>query len=229
MLQSEEAIDDSDDEPSGSAIEDDDDWEDEPDAAVAELPHTIFERHESITHLTSRKSLITDQLHEKDRATALRIAASRSSPALRSSRTSSHNGPMVSPPREAVQRSRLGAGNGLAVQTSALPAATATTDPVEAPALSPRTNRRIMLQTELTSSLRVNMLWERQQKTNQAKLSKTRKCQSEIRLSNMTSSLAERAPEPFLAAGYEEPKLADGEVPENVFDKGASLYFNHGW
>jgi hypothetical protein len=230
MLRSEEAIDDSDDEPSGSAIDDDDDWEDEPEAPVAALSPAAFLRHESITHLSSRKSLITDQLHEKDRATALRIAASRSTPALRSSRTSSHNGPMVSPPREAVvQRSRLAAGNGLAVQTGALPAATAASDPVEAPPLSPRTNRRIMLQTELTSSLRVNMLWERQQKTNQAKLSKTRKCQSEIRLSNLKSDLAERAPEPFLSSGYEEPKLADGEVPENVFDKGASLYFNHGW
>ena len=86
-----------------------------------------------------------------------------------------------------------------------------------------------MLQTELTSSLRVNMLWERQQKTNQAKLSRTRKCQSEVRLPNFKSNLAERAPEPFMSSGYEEPKLEDGEVPENVFDKGASLYFNHGW
>jgi hypothetical protein len=222
QLRSEEAIDDSDDEPSGSAIEDDDDWEDEPEAA-ATLPPAAFQRQESFTHLPSRKSLITDQLHEKDRATALRIAASRSTPALRSSRSSSHNGPMVSPPRETVQRSRL------AVQTGALPAATATSDPVDAPALSPRTNRRIMLQTELTSSLRVNMLWERQQKTNQAKLSKTRKCQSEVRLSNLKSNLAEPAAEPFLSSGYEEPKLADGEVPENVFDKGASLYYNHGW
>jgi hypothetical protein len=235
MLESEEAIDDSDDEHGQSAIEDDDDWEDEPEAPLAALPPTIFQRQESITHLSSRKSLITDQLHEKDRAAALRIAASRSTPALRSSRSSSHNGPMVSPPREAVvQRSRLAVGSGvgaLAVQTGALPAATAgatatsSSDPVEAPALSPRTNRRIMLQTELTSSLRINMLWERQQKANQAKLSKQRKCQSEIRLSN----LAERAPEPYLSSGYEEPKLGDGEAPENVFDKGASLYFNHGW
>jgi hypothetical protein len=225
MLQSEEAIDDSDDEPSGSAIEDEDEWEDEPEQS-ADLPPAAFQRHESVTHLPSRKSLITDAIYEKDRAAALRIAASRSTPALRSSRTSSHNGPMVSPPRDTVQRSRLAAGSGLAVQT-ALP--TATSDPVEAPALSPRTNRRIMLQTELTSSLRVNMLWERQQKTNQAKLSKTRKCQSEIRLSNLKSNLAERTTEPFLSSEYAEPKLADGEVPENVFDKGASLYFNHGW
>lgn len=48
-------------------------------------------------------------------------------------------------------------------------------------------------------------------------------------MSNFKSNLAERVPKPFLSSGYEEPKLANGEVPENVFDKGASLDFNHEW
>jgi hypothetical protein len=136
----------------------------------------------------------------------------------------------MSPLRDAVaQRSRFATGSSLAVQTGPLSADTVTIDPVEAAEPSVRTKRRVMLTTELSASLRSSLLWHRRQKNNQAEASKMRKCQSKAHLSNLKSNLTERVPEPFLSSGYEKPKLVDGEVPENVFDKGASLYFNHGW
>ncbi|KIH88229.1 hypothetical protein SPBR_06816 [Sporothrix brasiliensis 5110] len=53
-------------------------------------------------------------------------------------------------------------------RSAAQPIMTSATAANHAPALSPRTNRRNMLSTELTESLRRHLLWERSQKTSTA-------------------------------------------------------------
>ncbi|GAB7362490.1 hypothetical protein MBLNU230_g2811t1 [Neophaeotheca triangularis] len=161
--------DDEDDEVSESAIDDDDDSSDWEDSDEASGPSSVnekelFHRVDSRPNLTSRKSLLTSMMHEPDRAKALQNAASRSTPALRRSRTSSPNGPSVaaSPqpgaanlqvPEQEPQRSQP------IIMT------TSNTHPTQL-SLSPRTTRRNMLSTELTESLRKNLLWERQHKSS---------------------------------------------------------------
>jgi predicted transcriptional regulator len=205
--ESEEAIDDSDD-FSESAIEDDDeDWEDDIDAGQPANEEELFQRVDSSSQLTSRRSLIATMLSEKDRAEALQNAASRSSPALRRSRTSSHNGPLGSSPHDQVQLSR------------ARPVVK-TANPNESPIVSPRTNRRNMLSTELTGSLRQHLLWERQHKTPGAKALKNRRYKSEIRLS-------EAGKAPYM--GTEADEVLQRNESFNYFDTGLQEYHEKGW
>ncbi|CBX96130.1 hypothetical protein IAQ61_001308 [Plenodomus lingam] len=155
---------DSEDEYDESAIEEDDsedDWEDEDNeesgpSSVTERP--LFSRVDSKPDLTSHRSLLTTALHQGDRATALQNEASRSSPAIRRSRNSTPNGPSTgnSPQEEA--------GLMMRQQASRPKPIIMTTSNVHPPAMSPKTTRRNMLQSELTGSLRQNLLWERQQK-----------------------------------------------------------------
>ncbi|KAI9826534.1 MAG: hypothetical protein M1832_006130, partial [Thelocarpon impressellum] len=160
--------DDDDDVVSESAIEDDDssDWEDSPGESARSsvddgTPHgNLFQRVDSKPRLVSRRSLLTNLLHQPQRAAALANAASRSTPAMQRSRTSSPNGPSLAaspepaePAETAVPRSRP---------------IIMTTSNTHRPALSPRTTRRNMLATELTESLRRHLLWERQQKNTTA-------------------------------------------------------------
>jgi len=157
--------DDDDDMVSEDAIEDDEEdsseWEDEGGdedrSDVDEKPY--FQRVDSRPNLTSHRSLLTSMMHEGDRAKALQNAASRSAPAMRRSRTTSPNGPSVAatPQEDARLQSNLRA-QGIAMPTSSSQIQIA---------LSPRTTRRNMLSTELTESLRKNLLWERQHKSSQ--------------------------------------------------------------
>lgn len=169
---------DEDDEIDESAIDDDDDssdWEDSVEgsgnASIDEK--TFFQRVvNSRPNLTSRRSLITTLLHEKERATALANAASKSTPAMQRSRTASPNGPSLaaSPDSDdAGLMMKKGLRPGQEVPRSAAQPIVKTTNitPVQA-ALSPKTTRRNMLQTELTASLRRHLLWERQQKNQTA-------------------------------------------------------------
>lgn len=91
-----------DDEVCESAIDDEDEdedvWEDstsEADRSEVE-DQTMFQRVDSRPNLVSRRSMLTTMIHEPQRAEALANAASRSSPAMRRSRTSSPNGPSSS-------------------------------------------------------------------------------------------------------------------------------------
>ncbi|KAF2732545.1 DUF1752-domain-containing protein [Polyplosphaeria fusca] len=164
--ESEEAIEsESEEEESDNAIEEEDsedEWEDDNDdsgpSSVNEKE--MFHKVDSRPNLTSRRSLLTTALHQGDRAQALQNAASRSTPAIRRSRTSTPNGPSTgTSPQE-------DGGLMMRPQASRAKPIIMTTSNVHPPALSPRTTRRNMLQTELTQSLRQNLLWERQQKNS---------------------------------------------------------------
>lgn len=165
--------DDEDEEVSESAIDDDDDssdWEDSDDnsgpSSVNE--REMFQRVDSKPNLTSRRSLLTTLMHEPDRAKALANAASRSTPALRRSRNATPNGPSVATSPEPGHHFQLPVAQPQQhdQQTRSKPIIMTTSNTHHAQlALSPRTTRRNMLSTELTESLRKNLLWERQHKS----------------------------------------------------------------
>ncbi|KIN01192.1 hypothetical protein OIDMADRAFT_122620 [Oidiodendron maius Zn] len=174
---------DDDDDIDESAIDDDEDssdWEDSNDSGNASIDEkTFFQRVDSRPNLTSRRSLITTMLHQNDRANALlATAASKSTPVLKRSPRASPNGPSLAASLESDDGSALMMKSGGlkpiaenprfgGARTPAQPIARATTIPHQL-ALSPRTTRRNMLATELTVSLRQNLLWERQQKSQTA-------------------------------------------------------------
>jgi hypothetical protein len=180
----EESDDEDDDDAFESVIEEDEDssdWEDdevgESGNSSADENKSMFRRVDSQPNLTSRRSMLTTMMHEPDRARAMASAASRSTPALRRSRGASPSGPSAtpSPHRREVER----AGPDLASHPSQLSQHAQedsessqprpiimTTSNTHQPSLSPRTTRRNMLSTELTESLRKNLLWERQHKSS---------------------------------------------------------------
>jgi hypothetical protein len=162
-----------------SAIDDDDDssdWEDsiEESGKSSIDEKTFFQRVDSRPNLTSRRSLITTMLHQNDRAAALANAASQSTPAMQRSRTSSPQGPSLAASPDSDDGTPLmmkkGQKPGQEIPRSAAQPINMTTTNVtpHQAALSPKTTRRNMLQTELTASLRRHLLWERQQKNQTA-------------------------------------------------------------
>ncbi|KAK5123574.1 hypothetical protein LTR85_002612 [Meristemomyces frigidus] len=161
--------DDEDDDVSESAIDDDDDSSDWEDSDEQSGPSSVnekelFQRVDSRPNLTSRRSLLTTMMHEPDRAKALANAASRSTPALRRSRTSTPSGPSVATsPQPGAQLQLPGQAEEGARSKPIIMTTSNTHQPQRA--LSPRTTRRNMLSTELTESLRKNLLWERQHKS----------------------------------------------------------------
>ena len=164
-----ESGDDDDGEASESAIEEDDAaWEDSDSESGQASPvdKNMFQRVESQANLTSRRSMLTMQLHNPQRATALANAASRSSPALRRSRTSSPNGPSHPDSSDENENEPILTMRG--PQSSRPMPIIRTTTNTHPSAHSPRTTRRNMLATELTESLRKHLLWERKQKSTTA-------------------------------------------------------------
>lgn len=171
---------DDEDEIDESAIDDDDDssdWEDSLDESGKSSidEKTFFQRVDSRPNLTSRRSMLTTLLHQGDRAAALGNIASKSTPALYRSRKSSPNGPSLaaSPESDDGAPLMMKKGNkspaGIPTQTEARPIIMTTTNNTPHQlAHSPKTTRRNMLATELTPSLRRNLLWERQQKNSTA-------------------------------------------------------------
>ncbi|KAL1624319.1 hypothetical protein SLS56_007858 [Neofusicoccum ribis] len=218
-------------EVSESAIEDDDEdqWEDSDDESGPSSVNekVSFQRVDSKPNLTSRRSLLTTLMHEGDRAQALQNAASRSTPALRRSRTSSPNGPSVaaSPnthtlryqpqpePESQIPRSK--------------PIIMTTSNTHAPPALSPRTTRRNMLTTELTESLRKHLLWERQQKnsTNNAVL-KRRHTSTDVK--NLKHYPGEPQPA-ALPTVKENATKSNNSWTTNYFDTGLQEYHERGW
>jgi hypothetical protein len=163
--------DDEDEEISESAIDDDDDssdWEDSDDnnsgpSSVNDRDTPLFQRVDSQANLTSRRSMLTTLMHEPDRAKAMANEASRSTPALRRSRTTTPNGPSVA--GSPVPSMHLQAPIQESSRSKPIIMTTSNTMPNQQLALSPRTTRRNMLSTELTESLRKNLLWERQHRS----------------------------------------------------------------
>jgi len=164
-----ESCDDEDGEASESAIEEDDAaWEDSDSESgqASPMDKNLFQRVESQAKLTTRRSMLTMQLHNPQRATALANAASRSSPALRRSRTSSPNGP--SGPDSSDENENEPVLTMRGPQSSRPMPIISTASNTHPSAHSPRTTRRNMLATELTESLRKHLLWERKQKSTTA-------------------------------------------------------------
>jgi len=221
----EDSDEDEEDEQSSSAIEDDDveeDWEDDDDQSMASSVNEreMFQRVDSKPNLVSRRSLLTSMMHEKDRAAALQNAASRSTPAIRRSRTSSPNGPLNSH-AEAPQAS---IAQGL--ESSRARPIIMTTSNVHPPALSPRTTRRNMLSTELTESLRKHLLWDRQvnRSTTNAALKRRHTAQDMTKLKQFPG---ENQPKTYMPSNV--PQSVKNSWNHNYFDSGLQEYHQRGW
>jgi hypothetical protein len=215
---------------SGSAIEDDDeegDWEDDEEICSSPtINEPTFNRvEESKPNLVSHRSLLTSLMHEGDRAAALQNAASRSTPAIRRSRTTSPNGPLGSSPKNAHQALPQNPAQGLAPASRARPIIM-TTSNIHPPALSPRTTRRNMLSTELTESLRKNLLWDRQvnRSTTNAALKRRHTAHDMTKLKNFPG---DRQHAPFIQP-MKEPLNATNSW-NNYFDSGLQEYHQKGW
>jgi hypothetical protein len=161
---------DDDDDAIESAIDEEDegDWEDSnsDDGKSAVVDKTLFKRVDSRPNLVSRRSMLTTALHEPERAAALANTASRSSPAIRRTGRQSPQGPSL-PASPSEHEDEVGLTMNLPRKSRPRPIVM-TTSNTSQPAHSPRTTRRHMLSTELTESLRKNLLWERQQKNTTA-------------------------------------------------------------
>ncbi|KAI1380368.1 DUF1752-domain-containing protein [Hypoxylon crocopeplum] len=169
-----------------SAIDDDEDdseWEDSiEESGKSSVDDAVtFKRVPSKANLTSQRSLISLMFAgQEERAKGLSNYASHSTPAIPQRARALQN-----PSNMNVVSSPNDSDNGLEMRRGLRPT---TLKPItEAPrtgaqpimanpqahhhhqaALSPRTTRRNMLATELTESLRRQLLWERQQKTSTA-------------------------------------------------------------
>jgi hypothetical protein len=226
---------DSEDDVDESAIEEEDsDWEDddneEESALASPKEDSMFHRVESKSNLRSHRSLLTTALHEGDRALALQNEASRSTSAIRRSRTTTPNGPSIgNSPQE----------DGLMMRTSTKQKPKPiimTTSNVHPPAMSPRTTRRLMLTQELTSSLRQNLLWERQQK-NTTTNAVAKRQQSAISLPALrraatTSNLPGMTAETQHAQGSTTPFMDDAKfnsLTQDVYSAGLDPYHSQGW
>ncbi|EMD86713.1 hypothetical protein COCC4DRAFT_200597 [Bipolaris maydis ATCC 48331] len=141
-----------------SAIEGDSDPEIWEEFEGEEESGPLFQRVNSEPNFTSRKSLLTSALHQYGPTSALQNAASRSSPAIYRSCVRLPITPSTdSSPQE---------NSGLTMK----PTQASRSKPVIMPTyhfhrpMSPKTTRRNMLNSELTGSLRQNLLRERRQK-----------------------------------------------------------------
>lgn len=219
ISESEGAIESDSDEPDESAIEEEDsgdDWEDDDDEAdeshqSSMQNNAMFPRVDSKPNLTSHRSLLTTMMHEGDRAQAMQNAAQRQQlPPIRRSRTTTPNGPSIgNSPQE-------DSGLMMRQQASRAKPIIMTTSNVHPPALSPRTTRRLMLQNELSGSLRQNLLWERQQKnatTNAA-----------MRRAATTTDLQGMG-----AKAQPQPMHTSAKNPNSYFDQGLGSYHTKGW
>jgi len=223
---------DEEDEIDESAIDDDDDsseWEDsnEESGHGSIDERTFFQRVDSRPNLTSRRSLITTMLHQNDRANALALAASRSTPALQRSRTSSPNGPSLAASPDSEDNQPLMMKKGLKPiseipRSAAQPIIQTTTNMTPHQlALSPRTTRRNMLASELTVSLRQHLLWERKQKSQTANAVLKRR-----HTSHDVANL-KQYPEPVYMD--KEDRDASQSTWNEYYGQGLGEYHSRGW
>ncbi|KIW73404.1 hypothetical protein PV04_01528 [Phialophora macrospora] len=192
------------DEVMESAIDEDeedaDDWEDSnsDDGKPSQEPH-LFRRVESRPDLVSRRSMLTLALHKGQGG----LPHAYSQPALYRSRKSS-------PPQGPSMANSPEDEDGMVMQSSNRP-------PIAVPpprsskslAHSPRTTRIHMLSTELTESLRRNLLLERQEKSHTANafLKRSRNAQSMANLTNI--GRATGGPAPVLDTSRDENWTVD--------------------
>jgi hypothetical protein len=219
---------DEEDEQSSSAIDDDDveeDWEDEEEQSMPSSVNDreMFQRVDSKPNLVSRRSLLTSMMHEKDRASAMQNAASRSTPAIRRSRTSSPNGPLNS---HAEAPTSIAQGLAQGLEASRARPIIMTTSNTHPPALSPRTTRRNMLSTELTESLRKHLLWDRQvnRSTTNAALKRRHTAQDMTKIQHFPG---ENQPQTYMPSKV--PQSVKNSWNHNYFDSGLQEYHQRGW
>lgn len=184
----ESAIDDDDDDSS--------DWEDsnEESGRSSMDDKNLFQRVDSTVHLPSRRSLITLMIQRSEREVKNGLTTSQSTlglnrarpqhnlnlqgqlhqqqrqhqpPSLVASPNDSDDAALMMRHRPRGPQSTLRPINEIP-RSAAQPIMSTASAANHAPALSPRTNRRNMLSTELTESLRRHLLWERSQKTSTA-------------------------------------------------------------
>jgi hypothetical protein len=166
-----------------SAIDDDDeDWEEE---SAEETGSSMgedkihFRRVDSSANLPSRRSLITLMLAHNDRTQRLSNMASQSTSALPRTRASLNGPSLVASPNDSDEAPLMMKRGGTArvppmrsinevPRSAAQPINVNASGMQHHAALSPRTTRRNMLSTELTESLRRNLLRERSQKASTA-------------------------------------------------------------
>lgn len=190
--------------------EDDPDWEDSnSDDGKPVHENHLFRRVESRPDLVSRRSMLTLALNKGQG----RLNHAFSQPAMRQSRASS-------PQESSLAASPEDDDDGMVMQTR--PRAPIAIPPPKVSgtsvAHSPRTTRRNMLSTELTESLRKNLLWERQQKSQAANafLKRSRNAQS------MANLQAHTAP----PIGPAQPPLPATETSKN---NSWNHYFDDRW
>ncbi len=224
-IETDEDTDDELEEISESAIEDDDDaWEDDLEEAKDEQKELRFHRVDSKPNLVSQRSMLTSGIHEHQRAAGLRNAASRSTPGMRRSRTSTPNGPSLaaSPDGEMVL-------SGTRFQTSQPKPIILTTSNTNPPASSPRTTRREMLKDELSNSMRAQMLQERHQRniTWNAVLQRRHTSGDVKNLSHFPElGQADKANKKITPRIKE---TSNGPAWNNYFDQGLGEYHAKGW
>lgn len=220
-----------------SAIEsdDDDEWEDsnEDSRANSVDDKTFFQRVDSKANLTSRRSLITLALEQNSRRGNLGGVASQSTPAIHQRSRTSFNGPsLVASPNDSddapLTMKRQSRGAPLrpikeASRSSAQPIRANAPNGITQPmALSPRTTRRNMLATELTESLRRDLLWERSQKSSTANAVLKRR-----HTSNNIANLRQYPQQPYMNHN-------NGDVNANSWDQDFAReafggYHSKGW
>ncbi|WKT54316.1 Protein of unknown function DUF3295 [Fusarium oxysporum f. sp. vasinfectum] len=176
-IDDEAAVDsDTDDYIDESAIDDDDDssdWEDSmEESGKSSMDDKFFQGVDSKPNLTSRRSLITLMLAQNNR---LGNHASKSTSAIPRSRMADGPSLGASPndSDEAPLMMKGMRGPGLkpiheVPRSKAQPIITGPSHIQPQAALSPRTNRRNTLATELTESLRRHLLWQRQVQSSTA-------------------------------------------------------------
>lgn len=207
------------DEPEESAIEEEDsgdDWEDDDEEANESHQSSIqtssmFPRVDSKPDLASHRSLLTSMMQECDRAQAMQHAAQRQQPLpVLQSRTTAPKGPS--------NGNSLQEDSGLMMrqQASRAKPIVMTTSNVHPLALSPWTTRRLMLQNELTGSLRQNLLWERQQK-NATTNAAMRRAATTTGLQGMST------------VAKAHPMHTSAENPKSYFNQGLDSYHTKGW
>ncbi|KAI0102261.1 DUF1752-domain-containing protein [Nemania sp. FL0031] len=167
-----------------SAIDDDDEdseWEDSiEESGKSSMDETVtFKRVPSKPNLTSQRSLISLMFAGQDeRAKGLSNYASHSTPAIAQRARQLQNVPLAGASPNDSDDNGLEMRRGMRrtplkpiteiPRSGAQPIMSKPTTHYHQQALSPRTTRRNMLATELTESLRRQLLWERQQKSSTA-------------------------------------------------------------
>ncbi|KAI2468362.1 DUF1752-domain-containing protein [Annulohypoxylon bovei var. microspora] len=222
-----------------SAIDDDDedsDWEDSiEESGKSSVDDAVsFKRVPSKPNLTSQRSLISLMFAgQEERAKGLSNYASHSTPAIpQRARTLQNpsNMNLVSSPNDSDNglEMRRGARSTPLRPITEVPRSSAQpilTNPQthhHQAALSPRTTRRNMLATELTESLRRQLLWERQQKTSTANAVLKRR-----HTSLDVANLKQYPDKAYMAKGKDEPNSSSWNQYFSREDFGG--YHAQGW